>query len=174
MFSNGRSIKLTWFIELKLNRYKLLLFLWLVHFNLFHRFIKNILQILRSNLPFLIFELCVSSLFDKRSLILKLVLRCYWRWSVVRILTGHTYFLPLLACGSLLQGSLFLIAPVNINTFIEYDTVPQVIQVWSCVGKCWIKGYQGEPSPIRFIPFIWFFLHIYVVCFILTLTKTPF
>ena len=34
----------------------------------------------------------------------------------------------------------FVIAPVDINTFIGFKSVTQVIQVWSCVGKFWPKG----------------------------------
>ena len=37
----------------------------------------------------------------------------------------------------------FGILPVSINIFIVFKVVPRVIQVCSCVGKCWIKGHQG-------------------------------
>ena len=37
----------------------------------------------------------------------------------------------------------FVIATVAINAFIGFKVVSQVIQVCSCVGKCWLKGNQG-------------------------------
>ena len=36
----------------------------------------------------------------------------------------------------------FVISLVGINTFIGFKEVPQVIQVWSFVGKCRTKGHK--------------------------------
>ena len=38
------------------------------------------------------------------------------------------------------EGDGFFIAPVSISTSIGFKEVLQVIQFWSCVGKCWLKG----------------------------------
>ena len=37
----------------------------------------------------------------------------------------------------------FVISHVVINTFIGFQSVPQVIWVWSCVYKCRPKGHKG-------------------------------
>ena len=60
----------------------------------------------------------------------------------------------------------FVISPVDINTLIEFNAVPQVLQVCSCLGKCWIKGHKGLQRPIGLIPCNFFALYLEVVCFI--------
>ena len=75
----------------------------------------------------------------------------------------------------------FVIEPVSINTFIRFKKMPQVIQVWSCVGKCWLKGltnivlylrsFQGSQSYIGLTACNFCVLQIYVVCYILMFVK---
>ena len=36
----------------------------------------------------------------------------------------------------------FVVAPVAINTFIGFKAVPQVLQVFSFVGKYWAEGHK--------------------------------
>ena len=65
-----------------------------------------------------------------------------------------------------------VVAPVAINILIVFKTFPQVLQVFSCVGKCWIKGHQIAPSSIGLIPCICFVLHLKVVGFIFMLVNS--
>ena len=65
----------------------------------------------------------------------------------------------------------FVILPVNINALIGSKAVPQVIHVCSCVGKCWSKGYQGEPKSTGLILCKCVVLHLKVVCFIFMLMR---
>ena len=67
----------------------------LVCFNWLLFFIKKILQLLCSSLILLIFQLCVSYLFDQHPLIPKLVLGCECKFPVWRIQTGHINLLLL-------------------------------------------------------------------------------
>ena len=75
---------------------------------------------------------------------------------------------PVEGCGKV---PVFVIAPGAINKFIGFKTVLQVIQVWSCVGKFWIKGNQGAPSTIGLIRCVYLLLRLKVVCFIFVLLK---
>ena len=104
--------------------------------------IWNHLQVIRSILLLLICDLCVSYSLGQCSLILKLVLGCGCKLLVGRIQTGHTHLLTLQAYRRSWWGCGFLIAHVAINTLISSKPVTQDIHVWSCVGKCCLKGHK--------------------------------
>ena len=38
----------------------------------------------------------------------------------------------------------FVISPVAVNALICFKGFPQVIQVWSCIGKFWPKGHKAH------------------------------
>ena len=66
----------------------------------------------------------------------------------------------------------FVVAPVAINTLIGIKVFPQVIQIFTCVGKCRPKGHKGPLSSllvifvlyIKFLSFI--FMCVYFVLFL--------
>ena len=72
-------------------------------------FDQNILQVLHTSIFLLIFDWCILHLLDQRSLILKLIIRCDYKLSVVHTQIGHTDLLPQQACGRSWRGWQFCI-----------------------------------------------------------------
>ena len=49
-------------------------------------------------------------------------------------------FFPHIFLGGCGEGAGVLVSPISINTLIGFKSVPKLIQVLSCVGKCRPKG----------------------------------
>ena len=97
-------------------------------------FVLNILQVHRTSLILLIFGLCVFHLLHHHSLILKLVLGCDCKLSVVHIKIGHNYLLTLQAYGRLWLGCQFFIPLAIINWLTRFKSIsPKVscLVFWS-------------------------------------------
>ena len=131
MLSNDCSIELifnflfyfqySWFIELQLNRHKLLLFL---------RFFIH--QVLFFGVLFVIFASLIFDLFflhwsDQSSLILKLVFGCDCKFPVGHIQTGHTDLLPPQFCGSSWQRGRLGVQNFSLQLIALFDLKPPSI-----------------------------------------------
>ena len=120
-----------------------------------------------SRLLLLIVDLCVSYLLDQRSLILKLFLSCYYKLSVGRIQTGHTYLHPPQVWVRSWQECWFLWFHLSssIHFWIQGSS-SSLENLWWILGNwfinikeycsfCWRSGCaldQGAPRPIGLIP----------------------
>ena len=71
---------------------------------------------------------------------------CPWVWLqiVSGTYTNQTYwFASHIGLWKVMERvSVFFIEPVAMNTLIGFKSVPQVLQVWICVGKCCPKGHK--------------------------------
>ena len=110
-------------------------FLWLiVDVSVLFWLVLNILQVHRTSLILLIFGLCVFHLLHHHSFILKLVLGCDCKLSVVHIKIGHNYLLTLQAYGRLWLGCQFFIPLAIINWLTRFKSIsPKVscLVFWS-------------------------------------------
>ena len=117
-------------------------FLWLlVDVSVLFWLVLNILQVHLTSLILLIFGLCVFHLLHHHSLILKLVLGCDCKLSVVHIKIGHNYLLTLQAYGRLWLGCQFFISLAIIN---------------------WLTGFKAISSKVPCLVFGSVFTFIYL------------
>ena len=89
-------------------------------------------------------DLCESYLLDQHSLILKLVLGYDLKLTVGSIQTIHMVFAsPSGLWKVVARVPCFVMSNAAINAFIGFKAVPQVLQLFSYVGKCHRKVHQG-------------------------------
>ena len=150
------------FLELQLNRYKLLIFLRLfIHqvsfFEVLVWLIYNLLQVLLSSLLLSIVDLYLSYLLDRHSLILNLVLSYDLNFSVICIQMGRTDFPPPAVLWKVVE-----IVPVLYVTY--YLQCVDWIQgsYWSCSSFQFYKlvSVHGSQSPIGLVTCKCFVFHI--------------
>ena len=101
MFSNNRSIEITF------NYFYIVFIIIDILMNSYTDTSSSLLQVICSIHLLFIFDLYVSYLLDQCTLILKIILGCDSKSSVVRIQTVHTELLPPQACGRSWQGFQF-------------------------------------------------------------------
>ena len=118
--------------------------------NLLLYFISNVLKFIHSRFILLISNLCVLYLLDQRSLILKLVLEFYCKFSVGRIQNRHIYLLPrrfVEGCGESLIFCYF----ACLHEYIDWlqnisSSLTFLVDCWKYIYKhhrrfsfCWVS-----------------------------------
>ena len=138
----------------------------LVDVSVFFWLILNILQAHRTSLILLIFDLCIFHLLDHRLLILKPVLGCDCKLSVVHIKIGHNYLLPLQVYGRLWLGCKFFISLAIINWLTGFKSIYSkfsCLVLWSIFRHLFINVISVRGSKVlqkQLLKDIYWFINI--------------